>query len=128
MPVDSDSYDDAIYIVNATPLPGKRLLCKYSDGKWNLFDVRPLLGNDVFSPLESDDIFYNIDISKGVPSWDDERIDIAPEHLYQNGIPLDDRDAWFLEFVSSLDDSGKDVAKRDLLSAVIDGFVEYISI
>lgn len=101
-------------------------MCRYNDGRWNLVDMRPLLTKRVFAPLESDELFYNVDISNGVTSWDNERIDIAPEYLYKNGASLDKKDAEFIEFVNNLINSADDDAKKDLLETVIDGFVEYI--
>lgn len=123
---DRDADDDVIYISKVVPLPGKRLMCRYNDGRWNLVDMRPLLTKGVFAPLKSDELFYNVDISNGVTSWDNERIDIAPEYLYKNGASLDKKDAEFIEFVNNLSKSADDNAKKDLLETVIDGFVEYI--
>ena len=88
-----------IYVVKVIPLPGKHLLCKYIDGKWNLFDARPLLAKSVFAPLEADELFNKVEVSNGAVSWDNERIDIAPEYMYENGSPISDESAEIIKCI-----------------------------
>ena len=81
--------DAIIFMSKATPLPEKRLLCEFNNGKeYRIFDFKPLLDKKGFLGLQDDEIFKNVDCSNGVPNWDNERIDIAPEHIYEHGTPL----------------------------------------
>lgn len=81
--------DAIVFMSKATPLPEKRLLCEFNNGKeYRIFDFKPLLDKKGFLGLQDDEIFKNVDCSNGVPNWDNERIDIAPEHIYEHGTPL----------------------------------------
>ena len=83
--------DEDVYVSSAIPLPDKRLLCNLNKGSYLvLFDFKPLLDKKGFVGLKDDDIFYKVDCSNGVPNWDNERIDIAPEYIYEHGKHLSD--------------------------------------
>ena len=75
-----------IKIIDAIPLVGRMLLLKFSSGEQRLFDATQLTG-EVFKNLEDEDVFRNINLFHGVPTWNDGKIDIAPEFLYTNSIP-----------------------------------------
>lgn len=116
--VDSLIIDD-VYIVDAIPLPHHHLLCQYNNGRWNLVDFRPLLQFPAFNDLKSERLFYDIDFSNGVTNWDNERIDIAPEYLYRNGISLSPEKVEFLKFVKKLNSEDN----ADVLGAIIEKFM-----
>lgn len=115
--------DDDVYIVVAIPLPHHHLLCQYNNGRWNLVDFRPLLQYPAFKDLKSEQLFYDIDFSNGVTNWDNERIDIAPEYLYKNGISLSADKVEFLKFIKNLNSD----SDADLLGAIIEGFVACVA-
>lgn len=115
--------DDEIYIVDAIPLPHHHLLCQYNNGIWNLVDFRPLLKYPAFKDLVSEQLFYDIDFSNGVTNWDNERIDIAPEYLYKNGVYLSAEKVEFLKFVGKLNSEGN----ANLLGAIIEGFITCVA-
>lgn len=115
--------DDDVYVVDAIPLPHHHLLCQYNNGSWNLVDFRPLLQYPAFKDLTSEQLFYDIDFSNGVTNWDNERIDIAPEYLYKNGVALSADKVEFLKFIKQLN-SDRDA---DLIGAIIDGFIACVA-
>ena len=83
--------DEDVYVSSAIPLPDKRLLCNLNKGSYLvLFDFKPLLDKKGFVGLKDDEVFYKVDCSNGVPNWDNERIDIAPEYIYEHGKHLSD--------------------------------------
>ena len=115
--------EDDVYVVDAIPLPHHHLLCQYNNGRWNLVDFRPLLQYPAFMDLKSEQLFYDIDFSNGVTNWDNERIDIAPEYLYKNGISLSADKVEFLKFIKNLNSD----SDADLLGAIIEGFIACVA-
>lgn len=115
--------EDDVYVVDAIPLPHHHLLCQYNNGRWNLVDFRPLLQYPAFRDLKSEQLFYDIDFSNGVTNWDNERIDIAPEYLYKNGISLSADKVEFLKFAKNLNSD----SDADLLGAIIEGFIACVA-
>lgn len=72
-------------VIECKPLEGKILLLTFSDGIKKLFDCSSLKGS-AFSRLKDDNIFKNVKLFHGFPTWDNGNIDIAPEVLYEEGI------------------------------------------
>ena len=71
-------------------LDGMNLLVKFNSGVERLFDASRLLNaGPVFAPLKDKKVFRAVKIEYGTLSWDDGKIDIAPEYLYDNGIPCE---------------------------------------
>ena len=60
---------------------------RFSTGEAKVCDFTPLLSSPAFSPLRDAARFAAVYIDYGVPTWEDGTIDIAPEYLYQNGVP-----------------------------------------
>lgn len=119
--VEAGDSNDNIYVSNVVTLPERLLLCEFNEGnRYVLFDMAPLLNKQAFFRLNSDDIFKDIDFSNGVPSWDNERIDIAPEYIFEHGIQLSRSEYNYLNYISTM--SGDDSVKIPL----INGFVECI--
>lgn len=69
------------------PLEGYKLWVRFNNGEAKIFDFVPMLGAPAFSPLKDKDVFNSVYIDYGVTVWNDGAIDIAPEYLYQNGVP-----------------------------------------
>ena len=63
------------------------LLLTFVTGEKKLFDFKPLLDDYYFIPLKNIDLFKKAYICGRSVVWSDE-IDIAPEYLYENGIPV----------------------------------------
>ena len=63
-------------------LDGMNLLVKFNSGVERLFDASRLLNEGpVFVPLKDKKVFRAVKIEYGTLSWNDGKIDIAPEYL-----------------------------------------------
>ena len=49
---------------------------------------KPYLGS-AFAPLKDEEVYQSVYVERGIPMWCDGMIDIAPERLYEVGIPID---------------------------------------
>ena len=78
----ADEWKERIKITDAKPLRGGMMLVTFSTGEQRLFDTTLLQGS-AFEPLKEEKIFNNPVIFHGVISWDDGKIDIAPETVYK---------------------------------------------
>jgi hypothetical protein len=63
------------------------LLLKFNNGEERRFDMRPYLRYPVFKRLENRGYFLLTRVNYGTVTWPGE-IDIAPETLYEESIPL----------------------------------------
>lgn len=59
------------------------MLVQFSTGEMRLFDATCLLDFPAFQPLENPDIFNSPAIERGILTWSNGDIDIAPEKLYE---------------------------------------------
>ena len=60
-----------------------QMILTFVSGEKRLFDASSLLSFPVFQSLKNKDIFNNLEIDHGVVTWDNGKIDIAPETMYQ---------------------------------------------
>ena len=117
MPVD-------IYVSNAIAVPGKLLLCEFNEGwGYSIYDLKPLLSRPAFFGLNNDTTFYNVDCSNGVPNWDNERIDISPEHLYTHGMHINRLEYDYLKYLA---EQGKAAESKEVIIPIIEGFIAYM--
>ena len=65
-------------VLNATYLDSYRILVQFNNG------VRKIV--DFFQPLSNLTLFKQFKVTDTL-EWDNGKIDIAPEYLYENGIP-----------------------------------------
>lgn len=72
-------------------LDGMILIIKFKSGEERLFDATTLLKYTAFQPLKDDEIFRNIKIEFGTLSWDNGKIDIDPETLYEKSYPYESK-------------------------------------
>ncbi len=70
------------------PLDNHKLWLRFSTGEARVFDMTPLLSQPAFAPLADMNVFRGVYIDYGVPVWNDGDIDIAPETLYEQSIPV----------------------------------------
>ncbi len=74
-------------ISGVRPLEGYKLWVRFTNGEAKIFDFSGLLDCPAFSPLKDPQVFRAVYIDYGVTVWEDGKIDIAPEYLYENGVP-----------------------------------------
>lgn len=77
----------ALKVSGVRPLEDFRLWVRFNNGEARIFDFKPLLNSPAFAPLSNPDIFKSVYIDYGVAVWNDGDIDIAPEELYEKGLP-----------------------------------------
>lgn len=77
-----------VKVVSVSPLDGGKLRLVFSTEEVKIFDFNPLLDAPVFQPLKDATVFKAVALDHGVPVWCGGEIDISPEKLYQDGIPV----------------------------------------
>ncbi len=70
------------------PLDGCRLWLRFDGGEVRVFDMTPLLARPAFAPLADPALFNAVYLDYGVPTSADGQIDIDPEWLYADSVPL----------------------------------------
>ena len=83
----ADAPGSAIKISGVRPLEDHRLWIRFTNGETKIFDFSNLLDTPAFSPLKDPSVFSGVYIDYGVTVWNNGDIDIAPEFLYEKGIP-----------------------------------------
>jgi hypothetical protein len=73
-------------IIAVQPLDNYQLMVQFSNHEFRQYDVRPLLENEMFAPLENRAFFQNVQIEQGGYAlfWND-NIDISEYELWKNG-------------------------------------------
>jgi len=80
----------ACKVCGIRPLENHMLWARFTTGEAKIFDFKPLLNTPAFAPLKDEQLFRQVYIDYGVPVWNDGEIDIAPEALYEQGLPVED--------------------------------------
>ena len=77
-----------IWITVAEVLNDYSLKFVFNDGSKKSYDFKPLIEKqDLYYPLKDKKLFESFKLDGWTVSWADGTIDIAPEFLYENGIP-----------------------------------------
>lgn len=76
-----------IKISGVRPMENYKLWVRFNNGVAKIFDFTPIIDSPAFSPLKDKDVFNSVYIDYGVTVWKDGEIDIAPEYLYDHGVP-----------------------------------------
>lgn len=74
-------------VINVKAQPDFQLELKFKNGELRRFDMRPLLDMKPWSRIASPHLFELAKVEYGTVVWPGE-IDIAPETLYDDSIPL----------------------------------------
>lgn len=74
-------------VKSVVPQENYTLLLTFADGKKRLYNARPLLNKPIFAALKSLPFFLQARVSGDTVIWNDD-VDIAPEHLYENSVPV----------------------------------------
>ncbi|MBM6885578.1 DUF2442 domain-containing protein [Pseudoflavonifractor phocaeensis] len=85
------AWKPVIRISGVRPLEGYKLWLRFNTGEARVFDFKPLLNELGFAPLQDPKVFCGVYIDYGVTVWNNGNIDIAPEYLYENSTPAEDR-------------------------------------
>lgn len=75
-------------VAAVTPTEDYKLHLRFADGSRKVYDMRPLLEWTVFEPLRNPGLFLQGHVDGGTVVWTDD-IDIAPEELYENSVPVE---------------------------------------
>ena len=60
------------------------ILATFSNGEKRIFDAKELLRFPAYKKLEDFEIFKKARLEHGIITWDNGKIDIAPETVYNN--------------------------------------------
>ncbi|MBR5621347.1 DUF2442 domain-containing protein [Candidatus Saccharibacteria bacterium] len=75
-------------VVKVTPQGNYTLVVEFSDGSIKKVDMSPVIEKDaVFAPLKNTPLFMTAKEQYGTVVWTD-KIDIAPEYLYEHGVDI----------------------------------------
>ena len=75
-------------VTNVTPRQDYTLDVSFADGSEKVYDMRPHLTKGVFQRLQNLPFFMQAHTDGCTVVWSDD-LDIAPEELYENGVPID---------------------------------------
>lgn len=66
------------------PLDDMMMIVTFKTGEKRLYDATQLLAYPAFQPLKNEAVFKGARVEYGIVTWDEGRIDIAPETMYEN--------------------------------------------
>jgi len=75
-------------VIDVKVLNHLKLLIEFSNGEKRNFDAKQLLKYPVYQDLENDEIFNNVAIENGILVWDNGKIDVGTDFLYQKSETL----------------------------------------
>ena len=81
-----------IKVSEVKPLRGGMMLVTFSTGEKRLFDTTSLKGS-AFSVLDDEAVFSKPSLFHGIVTWDDGKVDVAPETMYHDSVAYESEDA-----------------------------------
>ena len=82
----------ALCVQEVTARPDHTLLLTFSNGERRVYDARQIMTHALFAPLRDPAFFMTARCDGCTVTWDGE-LDIAPEALYEQGVPLTQEDS-----------------------------------
>ncbi len=74
-------------VTDVQPKEDYTMLITFADGAKKIYNARPLLEKAIYAQLKSLAFFLGARAECGTVVWNDD-VDIAPEHLYEQGQPV----------------------------------------
>lgn len=80
------------WVVTAvTPHNNYTLTITFANGDVKVYDASPLLDIPLYAPLKNPVFFLSAKVAFDTVVWNDD-IDIAPEHLFEKAVPVNNAD------------------------------------
>ncbi|MDR0350486.1 MAG: DUF2442 domain-containing protein [Coriobacteriales bacterium] len=84
----AESPEELVKVVGVRPMDDYLIWLRFSNKEERVFDLKPLFEFPIFESLKDQRAFREVYLDYGVPTWLDGKIDIAPEKLYEDSVPL----------------------------------------
>ncbi|MCL2805731.1 MAG: DUF2442 domain-containing protein [Treponema sp.] len=84
----SDNPTPLITVKQVYPQDNYILRLRFSNGEEKKVDISSFFNEKVFKSLQDINLFKSVYIDYGTVVWRDGTIDIAPEYLYEIGVPI----------------------------------------
>ena len=78
-----------ILVADVKPLDDRMMILTFANGEKRIYDAAPLLKMPAFQPLIDETVFRGARVVRGVVTWLDGDIDIAPETMYRDSFRYD---------------------------------------
>ncbi len=75
-------------VANVIPTEEYKLILTFKSGEKRIFDAKTILDDPYNEPLRNIPFFLKAHADCGSVSWSED-IDIAPEFLYENSVPIE---------------------------------------
>lgn len=79
---------NSYYPVEVKPIEDYKLIITFDNKECRIFDVAPYLDDEFFAPLSNPSVFNSARVNPITVEWDN-GIDICPDELYYNSVPMD---------------------------------------
>lgn len=84
---------ESIRVKAVRPLDELCLMITFTTGEKRIYDATPLLKYPAYQPLKDKAVFDRVYVECGTLVWNDGKIDIAPERLYEESYAYEAEDA-----------------------------------
>ncbi len=79
-----NSNNESIKVVEIKIITDLCMLVTFNNGEKRIFDATKILKYPIYEPLKNYEIFKNAYVEHGVIIWENGKIDISPEMVYNN--------------------------------------------
>lgn len=78
-----DEKNADLRVIDIEILENLCLLIEFSNGEKRIFDAKQLLEYPVYEKLKKEEVFNTVDVKNGVLVWDNGKLDVGVDFLYQ---------------------------------------------